>query len=312
MFHSNFGGAGDAAVNRQQKKAWQNVQLVTFRRNGKDTLGCRIADEIVDLTEVGAPARLETVLAAGPQALADLQALSQYARTRLSVQEIEEWLPPVQAPGKAIAVGLNYVEHAAEGAHAVPEYPVLFTRYPSSWVGHKAPIIRPRVSKLLDYEGELVIVIGKAGRYITAQDALDHVAGYSIFNDGSVRDYQMRTPQWTMGKNFDRSGSFGPGFVTADELPPGAKGLRLQTRLNGTVMQDADTRDMVFDVATLVRLCSEVFTLSPGDIIISGTPSGVGGARKPPVFMQPGDICEVSIEGIGVLSNPIRDENGAI
>jgi len=284
------------------------MHLITFRRQGQQRLGQLLGNEVVDLTALGAPAQLDTVLAAGAPALEDLAALGRRATSRLAVAEIEEWLPPLAAPGKAIAVGLNYAEHAAEGAAAVPQYPVLFSRYPSSWVGHGQPIVKPRVSEALDYEGEMVIVIGKAGRHVALADALGYVAGYSIFNEGSVRDYQMRTTQWTIGKNFDRSGSFGPAFVTADELPPGATGLQLQTRLNGQVMQDANTRDMVFDVARLVSLCSEVFTLQPGDILISGTPSGVGAARKPPVFMKPGDICEVSIEGIGVLSNPIVAE----
>ena len=191
---------------------------------------------------------------------------------------------------------------------AVPTYPVLFHRYPSSWVGHGQPLVRPRVSTQFDYEGELVVVIGKAGRYIPKERALEYVAGYSVFNDGSVRDYQLRTTQWMSGKNFDQTGGFGPEFVTADELEPGAVGLRLQTRLNGAVLQDANTRDMVFDVATLVSASSEPFALQPGDIIISGTPAGVGFARKPQVFMKPGDVCEVEIEGVGMLRNPIVAE----
>ena len=165
------------------------------------------------------------------------------------------------------------------------------------------------MSDKLDYEGELVAVIGRGGRDIAKERALDHVAGYSIFNDGSVRDYQLRTPQWTVGKNFDGTGAFGPYFVTADQLPKGAAGLSLQTRLNGTVMQSTSTSDMVFDVATLVSLLSVAMTLEPGDVIVTGTPAGVGGARKPPVFMKPGDICEVEIEGIGVLRNAIAAQS---
>ena len=159
-----------------------------------------------------------------------------------------------------------------------------------------------------DYEGEVVVVIGKAGRYIAKDRALAHVAGYSIFNDGSIRDYQFKSTQWMMGKNFDATGAFGPEMVTADELPAGAVGLQLRTRLSGRELQNANTRDMIFDVPTLVAVCSEAMTLHPGDIIISGTPSGVGFARKPPIFMQAGDVCEIDVEGIGVLRNPVIDE----
>ncbi len=217
-------------------------------------------------------------------------------------------LMPVAAPGKIICVGLNYHDHTAESGMQQPDHPTLFTRLPSSLVAHGRPIVRPTVSDKLDYEGELVAVIGLGGRHIARGDALKHVAGYSIFNDGSIRDFQLRTTQWTMGKNFDGTGAFGPVFVTADELPPGAAGLRLQTRLNGVVMQSASTDDLVFDVATLVSAISEGITLAPGDLIVTGTPSGVGAARKPPVFMRPGDVCEVEIERIGVLRNTIERE----
>jgi acylpyruvate hydrolase len=152
------------------------------------------------------------------------------------------------------------------------------------------------------------VVIGKGGRHIPAAAALDHVIGYSIFNDVSVRDYQFKTPQWTVGKNFDDTGAFGPSLVTADELPPGCKGLLLQTRLNGEVVQSASTDDMVFDVATLIAVISEAITLRSGDVIVAGTPSGVGVSRKPPLFMKPGDIVEVEIDKIGILSNPIIEE----
>jgi 2-keto-4-pentenoate hydratase/2-oxohepta-3-ene-1,7-dioic acid hydratase in catechol pathway len=230
-------------------------------------------------------------------------------KTRLPLDAVV-YLPPVLNPPKAIAVGLNYVDHAAESPYKdAPKYPVLFHRFASSWVAHEAPLVRPHVSEQFDYEGELVVVIGKHGRYISKDRALDHVAGYSIFNDGSVRDYQFKSTQWMMGKNFDASGSFGPEFVTADEVPAGAKDLRLRTRLNGTTLQDANTRDMIFDVATLIQVSSEAMALAPGDIIISGTPAGIGLARKPPVFMKPGDTCEVEIEGIGILRNGIRDES---
>jgi len=217
-------------------------------------------------------------------------------------------LPPLSSPGKIVCVGLNYADHSKESGFAVPSYPTIFARFASSLIGHGAPMIRPRVSDQLDFEGELVAVIGRGGRHIAKADALAHVAGYSIFNDGSVRDYQTRAPQWTIGKNFDGTGAFGPIFVTADELPPGARGLRISTRLNGETVQDASTDDLIFDVATLVSLLSEAITWSPGDVIVTGTPSGVGAARNPKLWMKPGDRCEVEIEGIGVLANPIAQE----
>ena len=217
-------------------------------------------------------------------------------------------LPPLPAPGKIICVGLNYIDHSIESGFTPPDYPTIFTRFTSSLIGAGAPIIRPRVSTQLDYEGEMVAVIGVDGRHIAEKDALDHVIGYSIFNDASVRDYQKKSPQWTIGKNFDSTGAFGPYLVTADELPPGANGLHIQTRLNGIVVQDASTDDMVFSVARLISTLSEAITLSSGDIIVSGTPAGVGMARKPPLFMKHGDVCEVEIEGIGILRNKIEDE----
>lgn len=277
--------------------------------NGRPTLGARTDQEVVNLTALGLPDRLERLLAAGESGLEQARHAVARAKERLPLPSLR-LLPPVVSPVKAIAVGLNYVDHAAEGNMATPTYPVLFHRFPSSWVAHGEALVRPHVSEQFDYEGEMVVVIGKAGRYIAKEKALEHVAGYSIFNDGSVRDYQFKSAQWMMGKNFDASGSFGPEFVTADELPPGAHGLRLRTLLNGQVLQDANTRDMIFDVATLVQVCSEPFALQPGDIIISGTPSGIGLVRKPPIFMKPGDRCDVEIEGIGVLSNPVRDEHG--
>ncbi|MDB5964400.1 MAG: hydrolase family protein [Polaromonas sp.] len=282
------------------------MRLIAFSHNGKPALGMRIGQELVNLTAEGQPATLDELLLGGPEAMAAAKRAGEAAKTRMPLAGIT-YLPPVQSPAKAIAVGLNFVDHAAEGNFEPPKYPVLFHRYPSSWVGHNAPLVRPHVSTQFDYEGELLVVIGKGGRYISKDKALEHVAGYSLFNDGSIRDYQFKSAQWMMGKNFDNSGSFGPEFVTADELPPGAAGLKLQTRLNGQVLQSANTDDMIFDVATLVSVCSEPFALVPGDIIIAGTPAGVGFARKPPVFMKAGDICEIEIEKIGILSNPVVD-----
>jgi 2-keto-4-pentenoate hydratase/2-oxohepta-3-ene-1,7-dioic acid hydratase in catechol pathway len=282
--------------------------LLNFQHGSASRLGARVGDEVVDLTAAGLPANLDEWLRLGQggidaakQALTGKGARAPLARIR--------HLPPVLNPSKAIAVGLNYVDHAAESPYKdAPKYPILFHRFVSSWVAHGEDLVRPRVSTHFDFEGELVVVIGKAGRYIDKARALEHVAGYSLFNDGSIRDYQFKSTQWMMGKNFDRTGAFGPEFVTTDELPAGATGIRLQTRLNGKTVQDANTRDMIFDVATLISVCSEPMALQVGDIIISGTPAGVGFARKPPLFMVAGDRCEVEIEGVGLLSNGIIDE----
>lgn len=284
------------------------MRLIAFRNEqGQSALGVRIDNEhLLDLTAAGAPATLDEVLRQ-KDGLRQLQQLQAQASRRVPLAGLS-YLPPVLAPGKAFAIGLNYLDHAAESNFEPPKHPVVFHRYPSSWVAHGQPLVRPHVSTQFDYEAELVVVIGQGGRYIAKERALAHVAGYSIFNDGSIRDYQLRTNQWMLGKNFDASGSFGPEFVTADELPPGASGLRIQCRLNGQVLQDANTRDMIFDVATLVATCSEAMALEPGDIIISGTPSGVGMARKPQVWMKAGDVCEVEVEGVGVLRNAIVDE----
>ncbi|OGA09437.1 MAG: 5-oxopent-3-ene-1,2,5-tricarboxylate decarboxylase, partial [Betaproteobacteria bacterium RIFCSPLOWO2_02_FULL_65_20] len=213
--------------------------------------------------------------------------------------------------GKIICLGLNYVDHATEGGHAKPSYPSFFMRVATSLTAHGQPIVRPPCSTQLDYEAELAVVVGRRARHVREADALGIVAGYSCFNDGSLRDYQRKTGQWTIGKNFDRTGGFGPWMVTPEELPAGAAGLSIQSRLNGQVMQNANTRDMLFPVAETIVLLTECLTLEPGDVIVMGTPAGVGHARKPPVWMKQGDTIEIEIEGIGVLSNPIRDEGAA-
>jgi len=284
------------------------MRFVAFKRDdGSPGLGLRMDQELVDLTTLGLPATLKELLQ-GSGALEAARSAALRAKSRRPLADIT-YLPPIGDPAKAVAVGLNYVDHAAESPYKnAPKYPILFHRYPQSWVAHGASLVRPHVSESFDYEGEVVVVIRKPGRYIARERALEHVAGYSIFNDGSIRDYQFKSTQWMMGKNFDATGAFGPEFVTADELPAGAVGLQLRTRLNGQELQNANTRDMIFDVATLVSVCSDAMTLFPGDIIISGTPAGVGFARKPPVWMKPGDVCEVEVEGIGLLRNDIVDE----
>ena len=284
------------------------MRLLNFLQDGHSRLGARVANDVVDLTAAGLPDSIDKLLLLGDDGMARARQALAAATQKISLSAVT-YLPPVLNPSKAIAVGLNYVDHAAESPYKdPPKYPVLFQRYKSSWVAHNQNIVRPNVSTAFDYEAELVVVIGKPGRYIDKKDALRHVAGYSIFNDGSIRDYQLRTTQWMMGKNFDRTGGFGPEFVTADELPEGAIGLRLQARLNGQIVQDANTKDMIFDVVTLVSVCSEAMALQPGDIIIAGTPAGVGMARKPPLYMKAGDVCEIEIEKIGILRNKVIDE----
>ena len=218
------------------------------------------------------------------------------------------WLQPVARPGKVICLGLNYTAHAAEGGNAKPEYPSFFMRGASSLIAHQAPLVRPRASDKLDFEAELAVVIGRRARHLTEADALAVVAGYACFNDGTLRDYQRRTAQWTIGKNFDDTGAFGPWLVPAAALPPGASGLKIESRLNGRVMQSDNTGHMIVTVAQALVLLSEVLTLEPGDVIAMGTPAGVGYARTPPVWMQPGDRVEIEIEGVGLLSNPIVQE----
>ena len=217
-------------------------------------------------------------------------------------------LPPVPRPPKILCVGLNYDDHLEESGLKKPVYPEIFARFVTSLIAHGEPIRQPPESPTLDYEAELAVVIGRGGRRINHDKALDHVAGYSLFNDATIREFQLRTPQWTMGKNFDGTGAFGPWLVTPDALPPGAHGLRIQGRLNGRVMQDASTGRLICGVAALIEMISVAITLEPGDVIITGTPGGVGAARKPPVFMRPGDVFEVEIDGIGVLSNVVQDE----
>ena len=214
-------------------------------------------------------------------------------------------LPCVPAPGKVICLGVNYIDHANEGGNKIGDYPAVFLRCSSSLLAHKAPLRVPRISDKLDYEAELAVVIGSKTRFIAEKDALDSVFGYACFNDATLRDYQRKTAQWTIGKNFDNTGGFGPCLVTADELPAGCVGLRIQSRLNGEVMQDADTANMAFGVARTISLLSEAMTLEPGDVILMGTPGGVGYARTPPVWMKAGDTIEVDIEGIGTLVNEV-------
>lgn len=283
--------------------------ILRFEKHGSAALGVRVGDEVVDLSVAAPelPTDVADLLRAGPAALETALAAAKTAGARLPLAGLK-LLPPAVSSGKIICLGLNYVDHAAEGGHNAPTYPIIFMRAATSLVGHGQPIVRPKCSDKLDYEAELVAFVGKRARHVSEDDALSYIAGYSVFNDGSIRDYQKRTSQWTVGKNFDATGGFGPEFVPAAELPPGASGLRIQARLNGEVMQNANTRDMVFSVARTVALMSECMTLEPGDILVMGTPGGVGFVRTPPVFMKPGDVCEIEIESVGLLRNPIVQE----
>ncbi|BFG77311.1 fumarylacetoacetate hydrolase family protein [Paraburkholderia terrae] len=280
------------------------MRLVSFERDGKAALGIREGEEV----RVIGSETLESLLARGVDLVG--YAREHASQERVPVSQIR-FLPPLSRPPKIICVGLNFSDHTSESKYEQPDYPTLFFRVATSLIAHDQPMIRPRVtdSEGLDYEGEIAVVIGKGGRHISKDAALSHVAGYSVFNDGSVREYQFKTPQWTVGKNFDGTGAFGPDLVTADELPPGVKGLQLETRLNGEVVQSASTDEMVFDVASLISIISEAITLEAGDVIVSGTPSGIGWARSPKLLMKAGDVCEVSVEKIGTLRNVIADES---
>jgi 2-keto-4-pentenoate hydratase/2-oxohepta-3-ene-1,7-dioic acid hydratase in catechol pathway len=287
------------------------MRFVAFDDHGVARLGVVQDETVIDLSRA-APDLPRDLAGLIRQGAAGIAAAAEAARKAKAdaTRPLEglRFRPPVENAGKIVCLGLNYVDHAAEGGHARPDYPSLFLRCNTSLAAHNEALWRPRASDKFDYEAELVAVIGRTARHVTARDALAHIAGYSCFNDGSVRDYQRKTSQWTIGKNFDRTGGFGPWFVTADEVPPGAAGLSIQSRLNGKVMQDANTSDMIFPVAETVALLSECMTLEPGDLLVMGTPAGVGYARKPPVWMAPGDTIEIAIEGIGTLSNPIAEE----
>jgi acylpyruvate hydrolase len=284
---------------------------LAFDDGGTARLGVLLGQSVVDLARAAPelPRDLVGLIRGGAGAMSAAAEAAQRAKPEAMrpLSGLRHRLP-LETAGKIICLGLNYVDHAAEGGHAKPEYPSLFLRCNTSLVAHGEAIWRPKASSKLDYEAELVAVVARRARHVKAADALAYIAGYSCFNDASLRDYQRKTSQWTIGKNFERTGGFGPWFVTADELPPGAAGLSIQSRLNGKVMQNANTSDMIFPVAETVALLSACLTLEPGDLLVMGTPAGVGYARTPPVWMQPGDTIDIAIEGVGVLSNPIADE----
>lgn len=219
-----------------------------------------------------------------------------------------KFLSPSLEPRKTVCVGLNYADHTKESPYEQPDYPTLFLRAPTSLGAHEAIVERPLISDSLDFEAEMVVVLSRGGRYISKEKALDCVFGYAVGNEISVREYQFKSPQWTVGKNFDGTGTWGPYVVTADELPLGGIGLKIETRLNGETMQSSNTRDMIHDVASVISTISEAITLEAGDLIFSGTPAGVGFGRTPKLYMKDGDVVEVEIEKIGLLRNRIQDE----
>lgn len=283
------------------------MKFVSFISSGDEGIAIENDGKFYGLLtgDLNYPGNLFGLIQAGGSALAT--AAKTLAQGDLIQLDKVTLLPPISNPEKIVCVGLNYVDHSKESGFETPTYPTIFNRFNSSLIAHDASILRPQQSIQLDYEGELVAIIGKDAKDIDEKDALDYVAGYSIFNDASIRDYQFKAPQWTPGKNFDDTGAFGPYFVSADVLPKGCKGLQLTTRLNGEVMQSASIDDMVFSVANLISTLSQFMTLRAGDLIVTGTPSGVGLARDPQVFMKAGDVVEVEIENIGLLSNPIED-----
>ncbi|MCK1296852.1 fumarylacetoacetate hydrolase family protein [Bradyrhizobium sp. 24] len=219
-------------------------------------------------------------------------------------------LPTVPDSDKIFCIGVNYATHLAESGHPTPPHPMIFTRFANSQVGHGQPMIRPLESERFDYEGEMAVVIGKAGRRISRDAALSHVAGYACYNDGSIRDWQRHTSQFAPGKNFAGTGGFGPWMVTTDELTDVSK-QTLITRLNGVEVQKAPISDLVFDVPALIAYCSTFTELAPGDVIVTGTTGGVGAYRNPPLWMKGGDVVEIEISGIGILRNPVKDEEPA-
>jgi len=290
------------------------VKVVGFETSNSVRIGVVDQDMVIDVSAVDAsvPSDLSEWLRLSN---GDLKPLADIARqapasARRPLDSIKYALP-VARPGKIICLGLNYLEHVKEGPQRdnIPKYPSIFFRVLTSMVPHLQPIIRPQASIQLDYEAELVAIVGKRAKHLTLENAVDCIAGYSCANEGSVREFQRHTTQWGAGKNFDRTGGFGPWMVSADELPRGGKGLKIQSRLNGNVMQSDNTDNMMFPLAETLVYLTKGMTLEPGDVILTGTPSGVGHARKPePVWMKAGDVCEIEIEGIGTLRNPIEDE----
>lgn len=285
------------------------MRLVTYQSARGPRLAAVRNGTYIDLNQADRelPKSMRLLLAEGPEGLKRAQTALK-SGTPLDFPAVK-LLPPVPDPEKVVCVGLNYADHARESGVPPPSEPVLFNKFPSALAAHGDPIVLPRVSREVDYEAELVVVIGRGGRHIPREEAYLHVAGYCAGHDVSARDWQLNKPskQWLMGKSFDTFAPFGPELVTRDEVAhPG--NLRIQFRLNGKTLQDSNTNQLIFPIDELVAYISQVCTLAPGDLIFTGTPPGVGFARRPPIFLQPGDVAEVEIESIGVLTNPVVAE----
>ena len=285
------------------------MKLVTFTHGDRTRIGAVVGELVVDLSAAAPelPTDMVDFLAAGDAAMERAREAQTDADHALALNDVE-LLAPVPRPGKILAIGLNYRDHAIESGMEIPEIPTVFTKYENAVCGHGDPIILPTVSKRVDYEAELAFVIGKQAKNVKAADWDDYVFGYTCVHDVSARDYQLATSQWTIGKTFDSFGPMGPSLVSKDEIDD-VNSLRIWFDLNGEVLQDSNTNQLVFDVPTLVQYLSEVMTLEPGDIVSTGTPPGVGMARKPPIFLKPGDVCTVGIEKIGELVNPCVAED---
>ncbi len=282
------------------------MKLLSFERAGKPGFGAVVGNGIVDLgVALGNEyPDLKSLLAAN--ALDEAARASAGRSADLSLDEVT-LLPVIPEPGKIWCCGLNYGEHVRETNREVTEKPVFFLRFADSQVGHGQAILLPPESEQLDYEGEIAVIIGKPGRRIREEDAFEHIAGYACYNDATIRDWQRHTNQWIPGKNFYRTGGFGPWMVTADEIPPHTV-MTLVTRLNGQEMQRATTDMMIHSIARQIAYASTVAPLNPGDVIVTGTPGGVGARRQPPVWMKPGDVVEIEVDRIGVLRNPVAAE----
>jgi 2-keto-4-pentenoate hydratase/2-oxohepta-3-ene-1,7-dioic acid hydratase in catechol pathway len=285
------------------KKGNAKMRLASFRQGARRSYGLVVPEGIVDLGADGAPDLQAALASMTPE---EIRSGTQRS-SRLVEQGGFEWLPPIVAPEKILCVGHNYRRHVAEIGAALPNHPSFFVRFPSSQVGHEQPIVRPAASEMYDFEGELAVVIGREARHVAPERALEHVAGYACFAENSVRDFQSHSGQATAGKNFERSGAFGPWLVTTDEVADIAD-MTLVTRLNGQEVQRSDLDDLIFSIPELIAYASRFTRLKPGDVIVTGTPSGVGSARKPPLWMKAGDVLEVEISKIGVLRNPVVDE----
>lgn len=284
------------------------MRFATLRTSTGPRAFARAGKHYVDLnaTNPSLPSSLRELLAGGPELLSLAQIAAQSSTTvRIPIDQAA-FAPVILDPRKILGIGLNYRDHAIEGGKPIPEEPVLFAKYPNVLIGHGETIRLPKVSKGVDFEAELVVIIGKSARDISESEALSHVAGYTCGHDVSARDWQFRGAerQWTLGKTFDTFGPTGPEMVTADELTD-PHNLQVQLRLNGATMQNSNTREFIFSVPKLIAFLSQVMTLEPGDLIFTGTPPGVGGARRPPVWLKPGDVCEVEVEGIGILRNNV-------